>query len=106
MKNSKVAIIVGSLRKESFNRKVANEMIRLAPENLDLEIVEIKDLTFFSEDIENDPPQSWIDFKKKVADSDAILFVSPEYNRTLPGVLKNAKSLSSAYVQAVCCYLF
>lgn len=91
----KVAIIVGSLRKESFNRKVANEMIRLAPEGLALEIVEIKDLTFFSEDLENNPPQSWIDFKNKVADSDAILFVSPEYNRTIPGVLKNAMEIGA-----------
>lgn len=95
MKNTKVAIIVGSLRKESFNRKVANEMIRLAPENMELEIVEIKDLTFFSEDIENDPPKSWIDFKQKIADSDAILFVSPEYNRTIPGVLKNAMEIGA-----------
>lgn len=91
----KVAIVVGSLRKESFNRKVANEMIRLAPEGLALEIVEIKDLTFFSEDLENNPPQSWIDFKNKVADSDAILFVSPEYNRTIPGVLKNAMEIGA-----------
>lgn len=95
MKNMKVAIIVGSLRKESFNRKVANEMIRLAPENLELEIVEINDLTFFNEDIENDPPQSWKDFKNKISDSDAILFVSPEYNRTIPGVLKNAMEIAA-----------
>ncbi len=95
MKKTKVAIVVGSLRKESFNRKVANEMIRLAPENLELEIVEIKDLTFFSEDIENDPPQSWTDFKNKISASDAILFVSPEYNRTIPGVLKNAMEIGS-----------
>ena len=91
----KVAIVVGSLRNESFNRKVANEMIRLAPEGLALEIVEIKDLTFFSEDLENNPPQSWIDFKNKVADSDAILFVSPEYNRTISGVLKNAMEIGA-----------
>ena len=91
----KVAVIIGSLRKESFNRKVANEMIRLAPNGLDLKIVEIKDLTFFSEDIENDPPQSWIDFKKELEQNDAILFVSPEYNRTLPGVLKNAMEIGA-----------
>ncbi len=95
MKKTKVAIVVGSLRKESFNRKVANEMIRLAPENLELEIVEIKDLTFFSEDIENDPPQSWTDFKTGISNSDAVLFVSPEYNRTIPGGLKNAMEIGS-----------
>ena len=95
MEKKKVAVIVGSLRKESFNRKVANECIRLAPEGLELEIVEIKDLTFFSEDIENDPPQVWTDFKTKIADAEAILFVSPEYNRTIPGVLKNAMEIGA-----------
>ncbi len=91
----KVAIIVGSLRKESFNRKVANEFIRLAPENLKLEIVEIKDLSFFNEDIENNPPQEWLDYKKQLDDADAFLFVSPEYNRTIPGVLKNAMEIGA-----------
>lgn len=95
MESKKVAVVIGSLRKESFNRKIAKELIRLSPENLSLEIVEIKDLTFFSEDIENDPPQSWKDFKQKIADSDAILFVSPEYNRTIPGVLKNAMEIGA-----------
>ncbi|SFI66282.1 chromate reductase [Kaistella treverensis] len=93
MNTKKVAVIVGSLRKESFNRKVAKEMIRLAPEGLELQIVEIKDLTFFSEDIENSPPQTWTDFKNQVQNSDAVLFVSPEYNRTIPGVLKNAMEI-------------
>ena len=91
----KVAIIVGSIRKESFNRKVANEMIRLAPEGLDLKIVEIKDLSFFTEDIENSPPQEWLDYKNQLENSDAILFVSPEYNRTIPGVLKNAMEIGA-----------
>lgn len=91
----KVAIIIGSIRKESFNRKVANEMIRLAPEGLALEIIEIKDLTFFNEDIENDPPQSWIDYKNQIEENDAILFISPEYNRTIPGVLKNAMEIGA-----------
>ena len=93
MNNKKVAVIVGSLRKESFNRKVAKEMIRLAPEGLELQIVEIKDLTFFSEDIENSPPQTWTDFKNQIQNSDAVLFVSPEYNRTIPGVLNNAMEI-------------
>ncbi|KIA83419.1 hypothetical protein OA84_07845 [Kaistella solincola] len=93
MNTKKVAVIVGSLRKESFNRKVAKEMIRLAPEGLELQIVEIKDLTFFSEDIENSPPQTWTDYKNQIQNSDAVLFVSPEYNRTIPGVLKNAMEI-------------
>lgn len=95
MENKKVAVIVGSLRKESFNRKIAKEMIRLAPKNLELKIVEIKDLTFFNEDIEKAPPQEWTDFKNEIKNSDAVLFVSPEYNRTLPGVLKNAMEIGS-----------
>ena len=95
METKKVAVVIGSLRQASFNRKIANEFIRVAPENLKLEIVEIKDLTFFSEDVENDPPQSWTDFKLKIESSDAILFISPEYNRTIPGVLKNAMEIGS-----------
>lgn len=93
MSTKKVAVIIGSLRKESFNRKIAKEMIRLAPAGLDLEIVEISDLTFFSEDVEMNPPQSWKDFKAKIEASDAVLFVSPEYNRSIPGVLKNAMEI-------------
>jgi chromate reductase len=95
MEIKKVAVVVGSLRKESFNRKVANEFIRLAPKSLKLEIVEIKDLSFFNEDVENNPPQEWTDFKEKVNSSDAVLFVSPEYNRTIPGVLKNAMEIGA-----------
>lgn len=95
MEKKKVAVIVGSLRKESFNRKIANEMIRLAPESLELKIAEIKDLSFFNEDIEKTPPQQWTDFKNEIKNSDAVLFVSPEYNRTLPGVLKNAMEIGS-----------
>lgn len=95
MEIKKVAVIVGSLRKESLNRKVAHEFIRLAPKGLVLEIVEIKDLSFFSEDVENNPPQAWTDFKNKIDQSDAILFVSPEYNRTIPGVLKNAMEIGA-----------
>ncbi|QDP86564.1 NAD(P)H-dependent oxidoreductase [Chryseobacterium sp. SNU WT5] len=91
----KVAIIIGSLRKESFNRKVAKEFMRVAPKGLELTIVEIGDLCMFSEDIENNPPQEWIDFKGKIVESDAILFISPEYNRTIPGVLKNAMEIGA-----------
>lgn len=93
--SKKVAIIVGSLRKESFNRKVANEFIRVAPEGLELSIAEIGDLCMYSEDIENNPPQAWTDFKEELAKSDAVLFISPEYNRTIPGVLKNAMEIGA-----------
>jgi chromate reductase len=95
MENKKIAVIVGSLRKESFNRKIANEMIRLAPKSLKLEIVEIGNLALYNEDLETDTPKEWIDFRKKIAASDGILFVSPEYNRTIPGALKNAIDVGS-----------
>lgn len=90
-----IAIIVGSLRKESFNRKIAHELMRLAPADLKLFIVEIGDLPFYNEDVEANAPQSWTDFRNKIKDSDGVIFVSPEYNRTLPGVLKNAIEVGS-----------
>src|SRR5215467_12613086 len=94
MPNS-VAIVVGSLRKDSFNRKIANAFIKVAPATLKPEIVEIGDLTFFNQDIEADPPASWVAFKSKIKAADAVLFVTPEYNRSMPGVLKNAIDIAS-----------
>ena len=85
-----VAVLVGSLRKESFNRKMANALIGLAPPELSLKIVEIRDLPHFNADHEADPPTAVRDFKETIAKSDAVLFVTPEYNRSVPGALKNA----------------
>ena len=90
-----VAVFVGSLRKESLNRKVALEMIALAPESLALEIVEIRDLPFYDQDVEENPPQSWIDLRQRISRADAVLFLTPEYNRSVPGVLKNAIDVGS-----------
>lgn len=90
-----VAVIVGSLRKESFNRKMAKAMIALAPATLKLEIVEIGQLPHFNQDFEADPPQEVKDFKGRIEQSDAVLFVTPEYNRSVPGVLKNAIDVAS-----------
>ena len=90
-----VAVLVGSLRKESFNRKLARAMIVLAPESLKLEIVEIGAMPHYNQDYETDLPQSYVDFRKRIADSAAVLFVSPEYNRSIPGVLKNAIDVGS-----------
>jgi len=90
-----VAIVVGSLRKDSFNRKIANTFIKVAPATLKPEIVEIGGLTFFNQDIEADPPASWVAFKSKIKAADAVLFVTPEYNRSMPGVLKNAIDIAS-----------
>ncbi len=85
-----VAMLVGSLRKDSFNRKMANALIAMAPMELELEIVEIGDLPLFSQDFEADPPQVVRTFKHRIEAAGAVLFVTPEYNRSVPGVLKNA----------------
>jgi len=90
-----VAVFVGSLRKESFSRKVAKAMIALAEPALRLEIVEIGHLPLFNQDFEADLPQVVRDFKQKIESFDAVLFVTPEYNRGVPGVLKNAIDVAS-----------
>jgi chromate reductase, NAD(P)H dehydrogenase (quinone) len=96
MHTKQIAVIVGSLRKTSWNRKVAQELIRIAPDGLSLEIVEIGDLPHYNEDLETEgPPQTWELFRDKLRAVDGVIFVTPEYNRTLPGVLKNAIDVGS-----------
>jgi chromate reductase, NAD(P)H dehydrogenase (quinone) len=90
-----VAVIVGSLRKESFNRKMANALIAMAPAPLVLSVVEIGQLPLFNQDLEANPPASVSAFKQGIAAADALLFVTPEYNRSVPGVLKNAIDVGS-----------
>ncbi|MNJ51960.1 NADPH azoreductase [compost metagenome] len=90
-----VAVVVGSLRKESFNRRVALALAALAPSNLTLKIVEIGDLPLYNEDIDVDPPAAYKAFREQIRNSDAVLFVTPEYNRSVPGVLKNAIDVGS-----------
>lgn len=92
----KIAIIVGSLRKGSWNRKVANELMRLAPDGLQMEFVEIGDLPHYNEDLETGtPPQAWGEFRTALKSSDGVIFFTPEYNRTIPGTLKNAIDVGS-----------
>lgn len=91
----KVAVLVGSLRKESFSRKLALALIAQAPESLTLEIIEIGQLPLFNQDDEAQPPAASTEFKKRIAESDAALFITPEYNRSVPGVLKNAIDVAS-----------
>ena len=98
-----VGIVVGSLRKESFNRKIANTFIKVAPATLKPEIVEISELTLFNQDIEAHPPASWVAFKSKIKAADAVLFVTPEYNRSMPGVLKNAIDVAAASAPIITC---
>lgn len=91
----KVAVLVGSLRKASINRKVANALAELAPASLSLGIVEIGELALYNEDIDVDPPAAYKAFRDQLRASDAVLFVTPEYNRSVPGVLKNAIDVGS-----------
>ena len=90
-----VAVLVGSLRKESFTRKIANTLIGLAPPSLRMQIVEIAGVSFYNQDLEPNPPRDWLDFRDKLRAADAVLFATPEYNRSVPGVLKNAIDVAS-----------
>jgi len=91
----KVAVLVGSLRKASLTRKMAKALIDLAPAALSLSIVEIGDLQLYNEDLETDAPQAWVAFREAVRPVDGLLFVTPEYNRSVPGGLKNAIDVGS-----------
>jgi chromate reductase len=90
-----IAIIVGSLREGSFSRKTAKALAALAPDHLTLDIVEIGALPLYNEDIESDAPAEWKRFREQVAAADGLLFVTPEYNRSVPGCLKNAIDVGS-----------
>ncbi len=91
----RVAVVVGSLRTGSFNRKMAQALTAIAPESLKLEIVEIGALPLYNQDDDANPPAPSAEFKQKIAAADAVLFVTPEYNRSVPGVLKNAIDIAS-----------
>jgi chromate reductase, NAD(P)H dehydrogenase (quinone) len=93
----KIVVIVGSLRKESFNRKMAKALMALAPESLMFEIVEIAGLPLYNQDLDDEgtPPSAWTDFRRQVKSFDGVLFVTPEYNRSVPAVLKNALDVGS-----------
>jgi chromate reductase len=95
MKSKKIAIIVGSLRKDSFNRKMAKALMALAPETLSLEILEIGGLQMYNQDLEESPPAAWKEFRDRLRSCDGVLFVTPEYNRSVPAVLKNAIDVGS-----------
>jgi chromate reductase, NAD(P)H dehydrogenase (quinone) len=92
-----VAVIVGSLRKASFNRRAAHALIALSPETLRLETIEIGHLPLYNQDHDDEgrPPAAWVTFRDQVRPADAVLFVTPEYNRSVPGVLKNAIDVGS-----------
>lgn len=92
-----VAVIVGSLRKDSFNRKLANALAGLAPAGLKLGIVEIGALPLYNQDDDasGNVPPAWAAFRQRIKAADAVLFVTPEYNRSVPAPLKNAIDVGS-----------
>ena len=92
---SKIAFIVGSLRKGSLNRLTAEALIRQAPEGLEGVIVEIGDLPLYNPDLEESAPAAWTRFRDALRDVDGVVFVTPEYNRSVPSVLKNAIDVGS-----------
>jgi chromate reductase len=94
-KKIQAAVIVGSLRKESFSRMVAHSLMVLAPKSMSLEILEIGQLPHYNQDLDATPPKEWTEFQNEIKKNDAVIFVTPEYNRSMPGVLKNAIDIGS-----------
>jgi chromate reductase len=90
-----IVVIVGSLRKESFTLKIAHALAKLAPSSVKLEITTLHDISFFNQDLEAAPPADWVAFREKLQKADGVLFLTPEYNRSIPGVLKNAIDVGS-----------
>ncbi|MDF0581570.1 NADPH-dependent FMN reductase [Bradyrhizobium yuanmingense] len=90
-----IVTIAGSLRKDSFSLKIANALAKLAPASLKLEVITPAGISFFNQDLEGAPPADWLAFREKLKTSNGVLFVTPEYNRSIPGVLKNAIDVAS-----------
>ena len=90
MKNIRILGIAGSLRDASYNRGALRAAVELAPEGATIEVFELDGIPGFNQDQEQNPPEKVAEFKRKIREADAILFVTPEYNYSVPGVLKNA----------------
>ncbi|MDR1638117.1 MAG: NAD(P)H-dependent oxidoreductase, partial [Clostridiales bacterium] len=90
-----IGILVGSLRKDSFSKKIALAISKKLPEDFEGKLIDISRLALFNQDLEAEPPQEWLDFREEVKSSDGVLFVTPEYNRSIPAVLKNALDVAS-----------
>jgi chromate reductase, NAD(P)H dehydrogenase (quinone) len=90
-----VVTIAGSLRKESFSLKIAKALAKLAPSSLKLDVITPQGISFFNQDLEANPPADWLAFREKLQQSNGILFVTPEYNRSIPGAMKNAIDVGS-----------
>ena len=85
-----IAVIVGSIRKDSFNRKLANAIVKLAPQEFTFKDVSINNLPLYNQDDDSNQATSVKQLKNQIKDAHGLLFVTPEYNRSIPGVLKNA----------------
>jgi chromate reductase len=102
MSKKTIGIIVGSLRKGSFNRAIANYVASIIPEGYEAKFIDINGIDLFNEDLEANPPVSWSNLREAVKSSDAYLFFTPEYNRSVPAVLKNVLDVASRpYGQSV-----
>jgi chromate reductase len=97
MSKRKIAVFIGSLRRDSLNRKMADALIRVAPPSLSFEFIDIGHLPHYNQDLDDDgnPPAAWVEFRQKLQPFDGVLFFTPEYNRSVPGVLKNALDVGS-----------
>ena len=91
-----VGVLVGSLRRESYSRKIARALIAMAPPTLSFSFVEIGELPLYNQDLEGESaPKAWTEFRQRVRGIDALLFVTPEYNRGMPAAMKNAVDVGS-----------
>lgn len=90
-----IAVIVGSNRKEAFTLRIAHALVKLAPATLKLEVVTLGGLSFFNQDLEASPPADWLTFRDTLKAAAGVIIVTPEYNRSPPGVLKNAIDIAS-----------
>ena len=90
-----IGIFIGSLRKDSYSRSVANYFVANAPHDVEFKIVEINQLSMYNQDLDDTPPVEWVTFRKNVNALDGLLFVTPEHNRSFPAALKNALDVAS-----------
>jgi chromate reductase, NAD(P)H dehydrogenase (quinone) len=95
MSKKTIGVVVGSLRKESFNKSIANYIASLLPAEYEVKFIDISNVDMFNQDLEDNPPESWTHLREEVKSSDAYLFFTPEYNRSMPAVLKNVLDVAS-----------
>lgn len=90
-----IGIIIGSLREKSFNKSVGDYLVSIFPAGYEARFIDWSTLTIYNQDLDATPPQEWVDFRDSIRDLDALLFITPEYNRSMPGGLKNALDIGS-----------